>query len=198
MEKSGNFMSAVAQSQKKQTVVGRQSERMGTPCVLQSSFLQGPSSSRRQNLQWAIALCDWHPTQTTLLITFAQKNWVRRSQKERVEAELVSGKKSFLVILHFIRFEGTGFFFFFFLFLHSRTLSAASGTNIVFASLSLGLWIPVPYLPAGTLAHKWCRLGHLSPDNEAVVPFSSLFSSLANCSRSLSYLCVTKEIKLQI
>lgn len=70
----------------------------------------------------------------------------------------------------------------------SRTLSALSGTNIVFGPLSSDLWIPVfaPYLPAGTLVpRKWCRLGHLSPDNEAVVPFSSLYSSPANCSRSL-------------
>lgn len=74
-----------------------------TPCALQSSFLPGPSSSCLENLQWAIALCDWHPTQATLLITFVQQNWVRRRWTGTGETELAierEKKKSLLIFVH--------------------------------------------------------------------------------------------------
>lgn len=64
-----------------------------TPCALQSSLLPGPSSSRLQNLQWAIALCDWHPAQATLLITFVQQNWEQRRWTQPGGTELALGRE---------------------------------------------------------------------------------------------------------
>lgn len=164
---------------------GRETERGCTPCVLQSSLFFFTGTRFILPVESAMSRCSlWltsHPDHPADYICSAVLSAKETDRKGRDRAYFGEKRLSWLSWTHIHPFNWVQ------VFLHRRTLSAVSGINIVFVSLSTDLWIPVhvPYLPASTLVRKWCRLGHLSPDNEAVVPFSSLYSSLANCSRSL-------------
>lgn len=187
-------MSAVLQSQKKQTEGGMKesgSARIWGEYTLCPSVIFLAVTQFISPVESAMSHCSlWltsHPDHPADYICSAELSAKERDRKERErERWLALGEKSFLIILHLLAF--THWIGECRCFCITGLLSPLSSTYIVFVSLTLDRWIPVR---AGYLARPLvpflvrCRLGHLSPDNEAVVPFSSPYSSLANCSRSL-------------
>lgn len=178
-DKSGNLMSAVLQSQRE-----HEDEDVGRGHLVSfiHFFCRDPVHPvcRIYNEPWA--LCDWHSSQTTLLITFLQQNRGQRRNTDWREAS----SPSCTYIHPFI--------------VHSLSQCCWFCIVVIRLFLCLHLWISayvhicllVPLYVSGVVSDISVQTMKLwSHSCHSIHPWPTVASPS-------SYLCVTKEIKLQI
>lgn len=171
MGTSVNLMSALLQWNRKADELGCEQMEEGESIVCPSAFI-----SRWDQIHLSCGICNEplvpvNDVPARASRWFVQQSRVQEGWTEKQNAKVVISKRDFTVDLNALTF-------------------------IYLSGFVSWILVQGQYLSFRTLVCKWCRPGHLSSDNEAIVPFSS--HPWLTVAAPVPYHHVTKEIKLQI